>query len=319
MRALFSPAGWARSVKFVPAHMIWIVGTAVQCPRCGCYTPRADADDDECIVCERCVEVSDKFHARFFEAGDVPQVEKCLMDGSNNSVDSLCVESECHDEAAHVVMYDKLSGVAHLDCTPLLLLDNVWVLLVNQGKLSNCWVECPGGKMVKFGVRSCFLLFLGNYAHCLDSKCSSGISECLCRAGECKFAGARGFQQLREVQRKVVYDAPLGFIIIDLQRRKTFAINGSKCVSRCRLLSAIHFLLKHRDTSVGFMLQVGPEGDRRLSILNVGSKRRSVSNQLRVGRAMAISARFLDVICQMYPTVAFTRRQNKTPELIFED
>ena len=156
MKALFSPASWARPVKFVPAHMIWIVGTAVQCPRCGCYTPRADADDDECIVCERCVEVSDKFHARFFEAGDVPQVEKCLMDGSNNSVDSLCVESECHDEAAHVVMYDKLSGVAHLDCTPLLLLDNVWVLLVNQGKLSNCWVECPGGKMVKFGVRPRF-------------------------------------------------------------------------------------------------------------------------------------------------------------------
>ena len=129
-------------------------------------------------------------------------------------------------------------------------------------------------------------------------------------------AGAHGFQHLCAVQTKLVFDAPLGFIVIDLHRRTSYAINGSKRVSRCRLLSAIYFLLKHPDTSVGFLLD--PEGDCKLSILNVGSRRQVVNNQLRINRAMAISARLLDTICQMYPTVAFTRRQDKTPELIFE-
>ena len=114
-----------------------------------------------------------------------------------------------------------------------------------------------------------------------------------------------------------MYDAPLGFIVVDLHRRMSFAINGSKHVARCRLLSALHFLLKHRDTSVGFILDT--EGDCKLSILNVGSRRQVVNNQLRINRAMDISARLLDVLCQMYPTVAFTRRQDKIPELMFDD
>ena len=148
-------AGVVRSEKFGPAQMLWVVGTAVQCSRCLCFTPRADDDDDECIVCEQCVTVGNKFHASFFEAED-ELLEKRMLDGSNSIIDSDCVESECCDTAAHVAMYDKLSGVAYLDCTPLLLLDNVWVLFVNQGKLSNCWVECSGGKMVQFGARHCF-------------------------------------------------------------------------------------------------------------------------------------------------------------------
>ena len=133
---------------------------------------------------------------------------------------------------------------------------------------------------------------------------------------ESRCAGARGFQQLCAVQKKLAYDAPLGFIVIDLHRRASFAINGSKRAARCRLLSAIHFLLKHRNTSVGFILD--PEGDGKLSILNVGSRRQVVNDELRINRAMAVSARLLDVLCQMYPTVAFTRRRDKTPELIFE-
>ena len=82
--------------------------------------------------------------------------------GIRNDID--CVQSECLDVVAHVTMYLKLSSIVHLDCTPLLLFDDVWVFLVKQGKLSNCWVECPSGKMVKFGGRPRFERLAMNYA-----------------------------------------------------------------------------------------------------------------------------------------------------------
>ena len=129
--------------------------------------------------------------------------------------------------------------------------------------------------------------------------------------------GAFGFAQLCSVQKRLVFDAPLGFIVIDLLRRTSFAINGSKTISKCRLLSAIHFLLKHRDTCVGFIF--GSAGDCEVSIISVGSTWRVVSNEVRIYRAMAISARLLDVMCQLYPTVAFTRRQDIIPRRILPE
>ena len=142
---------------FPSRNMLWIVGTAVRCARCGVYTPQAEDTYDH-MVCERCVTVGDTFHASFFELENLFP-EEGMFDESNISIDSSYVESEFFDALTPVAMYDKLSGVAHFDRTPLLLLDNVWGLLVGQRKLSNCWVECSSGEMVKFGGHPCSQCF----------------------------------------------------------------------------------------------------------------------------------------------------------------
>lgn len=116
-----------------------------------------------------------------------------------------------------------------------------------------------------------------------------------------------GFPELRSLSRFFAWDASLGFIVINLARRKAFHVNGSQHVEHCQLRSAIHYLRNYHDRTIGFLLSAAESEKQELAIIQCASVQRALSEKTRFRFACATLDRMVRIVISKYGHVSFWR------------
>ncbi len=115
------------------------------------------------------------------------------------------------------------------------------------------------------------------------------------------------FPELRSLSRFFVWDVPLGFVVINLARRKCFHVSSLQHVEQCRLRSAIHYLRSYQDQTVGFLLSAAEQEQQELAIIQCSHGPWTFSEKARFHKARAMLDLMLRIVIGKYEHVSFWR------------
>ena len=118
-----------------------------------------------------------------------------------------------------------------------------------------------------------------------------------------------GLSEIRAMFRNFIWDAPMGFIVINLARRKTFAISTAEHVEQCKLKSAIHFLRNYPDSTIGFVFSPAESEKQQISIIQVSKGPWCFADNSRWHWARALAERMVKIVIHKYAHVSFWHQQ----------
>ena len=118
-----------------------------------------------------------------------------------------------------------------------------------------------------------------------------------------------GFPEIRALFRNFIWDAPMGFVIINLARRKTFSISTGEHVEQCRLKSAIHYLRDYPDSAIGFVFSTAEIEKQQISIIQVAKGPWAFADNTKWHWACALAERMVKLVISKYKHVSFWNGQ----------
>ena len=118
-----------------------------------------------------------------------------------------------------------------------------------------------------------------------------------------------GFPEIRALFRNFIWDAPMGFLIINLARRETFSISTGEHVKQCRLKSVIYCLRNYADSTIGFVFSMVESENQQISINQVAKGPWEFADNATQHWARALAERMVKLIINTCKHVSFRNGQ----------
>ena len=114
-----------------------------------------------------------------------------------------------------------------------------------------------------------------------------------------------GFLEIRGLFRNFIWDCPMGFVVINLARRKTFSISIAEQVDQCQLKSAVHYLRNYPDSTIGFVFSLAESERQQISIIQVARGPWEFADNAKWHWAQAFAERMVKIVIHKYSHVSF--------------